>query len=91
MDFKSDTFEAYLECPTKCYLRAHGEDRSGNEYADWAKAESESYRMEGLKRLTEGIPPGDCVTEVHGPGDFKTAKWRFALDVTARAQGYGIR
>jgi len=85
MDITSSTFGAYLKCPTKCFLRAHGEERSGNEYADWVQAERRSYRAEGIKRLTAGIPPDECATGIHEPVSFKTAKWRFAVNVPARA------
>ena len=47
-------FEAYLKCPTKGFLRAHGETGAENEYANWVKTETESYKSSGLVRLSEG-------------------------------------
>jgi len=86
MNISNEIFAAYQKCPTKCFLRAHGEMGSGNEYADWVRTESESYRVEGLRRMTSGIPPGDRVTGVGGMENLKTAKWRCGVDYTAHAQ-----
>jgi len=47
----SHLFEAYLKCPTKCFLRSHGEAGTGNAYADWVRIQSESYRRNGIKCL----------------------------------------
>ena len=38
-------YEAYLKCPTKCFLRALGEIATGNAYADWVRTQNASYRM----------------------------------------------
>jgi hypothetical protein len=37
-------FEAYLKCPTKCWLRATGERSAGNIYSEWVKEQNDSYR-----------------------------------------------
>ena len=42
MNITSPVFQAYLECPTNCFLRAHGEVGTGNEYANWVRTESEA-------------------------------------------------
>lgn len=56
MTITSHLFEAYLTCPTKCWLRSHGEAGGGNAYADWVRTREESYHCEGIKRLL-GRPP----------------------------------
>lgn len=48
-------FEAFLKCPTKCWLLSRGEASSGNEYPEWVKAQDEAYRTEGLRRLRETV------------------------------------
>ena len=48
-------FEAYLKCPTKCFLRSLGETGTGNAYADWVQAQNTSYRSEGIRRLKERV------------------------------------
>ena len=51
MKITSAVFEAYLKCPTKCWLRASGEPTSGNTYAEWVKAQNASYRETETARL----------------------------------------
>lgn len=91
MTVTADVFAAYLKCPTKCFLRAHGEVGSGNEYADWVRAESETHRVEGLRRLTAGLPADDCVSGTSVTENLKTAKWRLATDVEVRSHNLESR
>lgn len=51
MNLTSNLFEAYLKCPTKCFLRSRGETGAGNEYADWVRVQSELYRNDRIKDL----------------------------------------
>ncbi len=51
MIISSQIFEAYLECPTKCWLRSRAEPITGNVYAEWARAQNEAYCEGGLKTL----------------------------------------
>jgi hypothetical protein len=37
MIVSSPLFEAYLECDTKCWLRARAEPGTGNIYAEWVR------------------------------------------------------
>jgi len=90
MKITPDLFEAFLKCPTKCWLRVVGEPTSGNAYAEWVQAQNESYRAEAAKRLTADLPADECDSpgsgrrEAHYSAEtLKTAKWRFALDVPA--------
>jgi len=84
VNITSDIVAAYLKCPTKCFLRAHGESGSGNEYADWVQTESKAYRVQGLRRMTAGIPTDDCATGVGATENFKKARWRVAVDLAVR-------
>jgi predicted RecB family nuclease len=80
----SQLFEAYLKCPTKCWLRSRDETGEGNEYAEWVKGQNESYRVEGARRLVETVPEDERV--VAPPTEnLKAAKWRLALDLVAQA------
>ncbi len=78
-------YEAYLKCPTKCFLRALGEIATGNAYADWVRTQNASYRSEGSQRLTQGATRDECVIGPRAAGNVKSAKWRLAIDLTARA------
>lgn len=44
--------EAFLVCPVKCHLLSDGVIPAGTEYSAWAAAEEESYRREGIRKLT---------------------------------------
>lgn len=86
MNITADIFEAFLKCPTKCYLRSVAEARTGNPYADRLRTQKESCRSEGIKRLTEGAKTGECVIGSSGTNNFKSAKWRLATEYVVRVQ-----
>src|SRR5437868_4847709 len=69
MPVTSHLFEAYLKCPTKCFLRSLGETGTGNEYADWVHAQNTSYLHAGITRLTEGVANSECVSGPLGRRD----------------------
>jgi hypothetical protein len=50
----TDLVEAFLKCPTKCFLRARAEVETGNAYADWVRTQGDIFRSEGIKRLVAG-------------------------------------
>jgi hypothetical protein len=54
MIITADIVEAFLKCPTKCYLRSVGEVGAGNACADWFRIQKESCRSAAIKRLTQG-------------------------------------
>ena len=70
MRITSHLFEAFLKCPTKCWLRASGESASGNTYAEWVQTQNESYRAAETERLLTQAstselkaPPADASAE----------------------------
>jgi predicted RecB family nuclease len=85
MQITAPIFEAYLTCPTKCFLQAHNEVGTGNAYADWVRTEIETYRNAGVKPLTDRVTPDGCVTGLAGTKDMKTATWRLAVDAVTQA------
>ena len=87
MTITSDLFEAYLECPTKCFLRSLGETGVGNPYADWVQAQSNSYREVAIARLKDGIANNDCVTGSLDRTALKSAKWHLAADTKVCGSG----
>ena len=86
MTITTHLFEAFLKCHTKCYLRSLGETGSGNAYADWVRTQNESYRSEGIKRLTGSTPPNECVNGPPATENLKLAKWKLAVDLVAGAK-----
>ena len=85
MRISSDLFNAFLKCPTKCWLRAAGEPASGNAYAEWVKSQNGSYYATEIERLLSGTPKGEVA--VSPPlENLKAAKWRLATNLAMHAR-----
>ncbi len=84
MKITSDLFAAYLKCPTKCWLRSRAEVGTGNEYADWVRAQNVSYQRESGPRLLANIPENERVITPTETENIKSAKWRLAVDLSAQ-------
>jgi predicted RecB family nuclease len=84
MKITSRIFEAFLKCPTKCYLRLLGETGSGNEYAEWVCAQSEAYEREAARRLQETVPEVERVVASPTAEKLKAAKWQLAINLVAQ-------
>jgi hypothetical protein len=85
MKITSDVFEAYLKCPTKCWLRSSGGPSTGATYPEWVKAQNDSYRTTGTKRLLAESPEDEVVLSPDME-NVKDAKWRLASGLAVRAQ-----
>jgi predicted RecB family nuclease len=79
MTITPELFEAYLKCPTKCFLRSLGETGEGNEYTAWVCAQSTSYQHVGIGRLKEQFAGGVVVGTLDAR-DLKSAKWALATE-----------
>ncbi|MEI8190489.1 MAG: hypothetical protein WCI75_12305, partial [candidate division NC10 bacterium] len=86
MHITSALFEAYLKCPTKCFLRSQGEQGTDNAYAEWVRMKSDSYRSDGIQRLREGTPREECTVRPPSTRKLGAATWRLALDVRVVSQ-----
>jgi hypothetical protein len=75
MKITPDVFEAYLKCPTKCWLRSTDETSAGNTSSEWVKARNDSHRVNETRRLV-AESPNDAVVLSPDMKDFKAAKWR---------------
>jgi predicted RecB family nuclease len=82
MNITDSLFEAALKCSTKCFLRSLGETGRDNSYANWVRAKTESYRTVGI----QGVAHNEVIIGALGSENLKSAEWRLAMDVTARAQ-----
>src|SRR6266849_3911238 len=85
MTITPSLFEAFLKCPTKCWLRFTGEPRAGNTYAEWVQSEQESYRADAANRLIANAPADECAVAPIAE-NLKTAKWTLAVDVPVRTE-----
>ena len=86
MAVTTDLVEAFLKCPTKCFLRARAEVQTGSAYADWLRTESDVFRSEGIKRLVAGVAADKCVTGTAATESVRSAQWQLALDFVARSE-----
>ena len=79
-------FEAYLKCPTKCFLRSLGETGAGNAYADWVFAQNTFYEREASRRLQEGVANDECAIGPLDRKELNSATWRIATEIKVYAQ-----
>ena len=84
MNITPHLFEAFLKCPTKCHVRSLGETGPGNAYAEWVRAQDESYQREAARRLQEGVLETERVVALTATEDLKTAQWLLAVNVVVQ-------
>jgi len=71
----SNLFEDYINCPTKCFLRASHEEESEDSYAKWFKRQNVSYQYNEITRLASRFEQKDvkiCVTTKKGLNEYLT-------------------
>ena len=90
MTITSQLLEAYVKCPTKCWLTYAGDSATGNAYAAWVQAKNEACRVEGIKRLVADVPDAERVA-ASPTKNLKTATWLMAADLPARAPNLETR
>ena len=81
-------FEAYLNCPLKCFLLSTNARGATDSYDRWVGMENASYRHTLEKRFAAEIPPSECLIHPEAIKNVKAAKWQLVLGVTS---GKGIR
>ena len=80
----SDLFDAYLKCPTKCWLRASSEPSTGTDYQKWVTVQNASYRTAETERLI-AARSGATKSSPSLP-DIQTVKWTVATNFAVEAQ-----
>ena len=83
MIITADLIDAYLKCPTKCFLLSRDEVETGNAYAEWARVKSASFCREGIGRLVAGVAPNKIVVSTSAA---EKRQWLLAIDLKARSQ-----
>jgi predicted RecB family nuclease len=86
MNITADLFEAYLKCPTKCFLRSRGAAGVGNAYADWVQSQTDSYRNEQIKELTTTAARDGRIMTAPLTENPKVVEWEYTFDFVAQAQ-----
>ena len=77
--------EAYLKCPTKCWLMSICEPIADSWYAQWVQAQNEAYLASGFQRLLSETNHQEC-TISPSADSLKAGKWRLAANVFTREQ-----
>jgi hypothetical protein len=90
MKITSDLFDAFLKCPTKCYLRSTGQTGAGNAYAEWVREQNDAYRKEAVQRLAT-VAEGEVAVTTPGATNLKTATWRLAEDLPLETETMASR
>ena len=85
MKITPDVFQAYLKCPTKCWLRSTDEPSAGAAYPEWVKAQNHTYRVSETRRLVAESPDDEVVISPDMK-NFKAARWRLAFSLAVLAQ-----
>jgi predicted RecB family nuclease len=84
MVITSSLFEAYIKCPTKCFLQSLGETGRNNDYAEWVRTHQESYRVQGRKRLENEYSQDECIVGPVSHEELTMVNWRIAVDLVAQ-------
>jgi predicted RecB family nuclease len=85
MKISAELFDAFLKCPTKCWLRAAAEPSTGNAYAEWVKSKAASYRVSEAERLALEIPKDEFVVSPTVER-LRSGKWLLATGIVTQAQ-----
>src|ERR1700752_3612304 len=77
--------QAYVKCPTKCWLTSRHEPITDGDYAQWAQVRDEAYLAPGIERLLSETRQAEVIISPSAD-NLKVGKWRLAANVLARTQ-----
>src|ERR1043166_2141665 len=86
MKLTPSLLEAFLKCPTKCFLLAHEQVPTGNAWADWIRDQREAYCATAVHRLKSRLDQRECVTGSLEPPALKSPTWRLASDLRVEVE-----
>jgi hypothetical protein len=86
MTITIDLVEAFLKCPTKCFLRSGEEAGTGNAYAAWIRTKDNVFRIEGTKRLVAEVAADNCAIGTQPMASLKPAQWHLGIDFAVQSQ-----
>src|SRR5438552_510070 len=86
MAITDQLFEAFLHCPTKCFLRAQDEPPTDSVYTDWVRQQFKSYQKTVATSLMKRLSPIGPLSASLDPVDAISASWRCAVDLTVGSQ-----
>src|SRR5215469_11917932 len=83
MTITSHLLEAYLKCPTKCWLRSNGEPISDSTCVQCTQTRNELYRAAQIRRLFSRARQSECKVSPSAD-ELKVGKWHVSTDVLAQ-------
>jgi len=83
MTISSCLLEAYLKCPTKCWLRSAGEQITDGTCVQCTQARNESYVAAEIRRLLSRTLQSECMLSPSAD-HLKACKWRLSTGVLAQ-------
>ena len=86
MRISSQIFEAYLKCPTKCFLQSRGECGTGNAYANWTRIQNESFRQSSIELLANTVSLSQVISDPPSTELAMTAQWCWAVNFAAAGE-----
>ena len=75
--------EAYLKCPTKCWLRSAGEQVTDSAYVQCTQAQNDSYATAEIRRLLSKTHQSECIV-FPSADQLEAGKWRLSTGVFAK-------
>jgi len=90
MTVNSQLLDAFLKCPTKCWLRSVGEQITDKSCVQCARVRNELYVAAEIRRLISRTDPDGHVTSLAAE-DLKRGKWRLATNLLAKTQSLESR
>src|SRR5215471_15622160 len=83
MRLTSQLLEAYLHCPTKCWLRSVGERITDTTRVSFIHTQNESFHTAAILRLLSNAHQNECVLSPSADS-LIAGKWRLAIRVLAQ-------
>ena len=83
MTISSQLLDAYLQCPTKCWLRSTGEQVTDSTYASYTHNQNKSYGTTEIRRLESKVKQSECMISPSA-NSLRTGRWRLATRVLAQ-------
>jgi len=87
MIITSQIFEAFLNCPTKCWLISHGEAWENSYYSEWMQDRNQTYRINGINYISEGLEPRELQASSNARLNLKTAVWKLKANIAIICNG----
>ncbi len=82
-----ETFQAFLRCETKAYLKFSGALQSQSEFIVWQRRLAEEFKRECCAELRSQFLEEECFVGTPPPQDFEEGKYALVIDCTVQAQG----